>query len=128
MVGTHDFAPHGNDTGADVLAFYRKWRTKNTHTDSTVFFRSLMEQWEVTVPPDPTDEYSTHTYEEAIVGLAFAELKLHACCSPEVADEALHTLARQRDLDPPDHWNSETRDLKTHAVGAMIRILKDSQN
>jgi uncharacterized protein YfeS len=94
-----DWAPNGNDTGADVLELYRDWRKRNRKTKAETFFKQLMQGWEVRLPPDPADEYSTHTYHQAIVGLAFAQLKLHAQCDPPIASLALQSLEAQPEHD-----------------------------
>jgi uncharacterized protein YfeS len=97
-----EWAPNGNDTGADVLELYRDWRKRNRNTKAEKYFQLLMHDWEVTVPPDPSDEYSTQTYHQAIVGLAFAQLKLHAKCDPPIALLALKSLQERPEHDLTD--------------------------
>lgn len=94
-----EWAPNGNDTGADILELYRGWWKRNGSTSAEIFFKQLMDEWEVAVPPDPHDEYSTHTYHQAIVGLAFAQLKLHAKCEPRIASIALKSLKERSEHD-----------------------------
>src|SRR5262249_2263872 len=78
----NDFAPHGNDTGADLLEDYRKWLRRNPAGDPVAFYRRLLRQWgfeaESTAQPD------ADVADEAAVALAFAELKLRASCRPAV--------------------------------------------
>ena len=93
-----DWAPNGNDTGADVLELYRDWRKRNRKTKAETFFKQLMQGWEVKVPPDPSDEYSAPHVPSGHCGLAFAQLKLHAKCDPPIALLALQTLEAQ-----PEH-------------------------
>lgn len=90
-----EWAPHGNDTGADVLGLYRDWWKRDRNADAETFFNQLMRHWQVTMPPDPADKYSTQTYHQAIVGLAFAQLKLQATCEPQIASLALKSLQEQ---------------------------------
>ena len=90
-----DFAPNGNDTGADVLEMYREWRAGNKKRSAMVFFAELLQGWEVAVPPQG-DEFSTTTFAESAVGLAFAQLKLDGGCEEQVRSQALDSLAQQR--------------------------------
>lgn len=94
-----EWSPNGNDTGAHVLALYREWRKRHPNTKTETFFKQLMQDWKITVPPNPTDEYSTHIYHQAIVGLAFAQLKLHAKCDQQIASRALKSLQMQPEHD-----------------------------
>ena len=41
----NDFAPHGNDTGADLLAEYRKWIKRDSNGDPAEFYRQLVREW-----------------------------------------------------------------------------------
>jgi uncharacterized protein YfeS len=89
---TNDFSPNGNDTGADVLDFYQAWRRRNRNGDAMKFFTRLMKEWEVTMPPPDDDPFSRETYAEAIIGLAFAQLKIEGACESEVVHLALAAL------------------------------------
>ena len=40
----NDYSPLGNDTGADVLHHYRKWRKSNPSTNSNVFLKQILSQ------------------------------------------------------------------------------------
>ncbi len=101
-----EWAPNGNDTGADVLELYRDWRKRNRKTKAETFFKQLMQGWGVTLPPDPADESNMHTYHQAIVGLAFAQLKLHAKCDPPIASLALQSIDAQPEHDLTDKLKS----------------------
>lgn len=92
---TDDFAPNGNDTGADVLELYQEWRTENQQRPAMAFLDQLMSEWDVSVPANG-DEFSVTTFEESIVGLAFAQLKVDGACEAEIRAQALDTLAQQR--------------------------------
>jgi uncharacterized protein YfeS len=97
-----EFSPNGNDTGADVLGIYRDWRKRHRMADTHMFFDQLMSDWEVSIPPAPTNEYSVHTFNQAIVGLAFAQLKLEATCEPDITSMAAQALRSQ-----PEHELTE---------------------
>lgn len=101
-----DFAPHGNDTGADLLADYRKWVKRNSDVSPLVFLNRLFSGWGI-VPIDwnLTDEGEVRKLletkgielsvsNEAIVALAFAVLKVKGECPQEVSEMALKALHR----------------------------------
>lgn len=90
---SNEFAPHGNDTGADVLEEYRKWRRRDSTGDPLAFLRRLMKRWGVAAQVDD-DEHTV--MDEAAVALAFAEFKLLARCSSAVLDIARSAILRQR--------------------------------
>ena len=87
-----DFSPNGNDTGADVLGFYEEWRPKNKKRSAISFFNSLMSDWEVSLPVDQNDDYARQMYEESIIGLAFAQLKIDSICEEQISGMAVDAL------------------------------------
>ena len=91
---SYDFAPNGNDTGADLLADYRKWLRRNPTGDPMRFFRELIRQWGL--PLEPSSDQDRTMTDEAAVALAFAEFKLRAYCSPSVAALARAAIRHQR--------------------------------
>jgi len=90
----NDFAPHGNDTGADLLEEFREWLHQNPSGEPTTFYKQLIFQWGL--PESPTNDLERSVFDEAAVALAFAELKLRATCSPAVAELARAAISRQR--------------------------------
>jgi uncharacterized protein YfeS len=91
---SNDFAPNGNDTGADLLADYRKWLLRNPAGDPMTFFRELIRKWGFL--PNPSSDDGRTVTDEAAVALAFADFKLRADCSPSVAALARAAIRRQR--------------------------------
>jgi uncharacterized protein YfeS len=91
---SNDFAPNGNDTGADVLADYRQWLRRNPLGDPIMFYRELIRRWGF--PPEPSSDLDRTVMDEAAVALAFAEFKLRADCRPAVAALARSAIKRQR--------------------------------
>lgn len=89
-----DFAPHGNDTGADLLSDYKDWIAADAGGDPLEFFTSLVERWGF--PKGADDPIFQTAFDEAAVALAFAELKLKARCDPRVASLAMEAIGRQR--------------------------------
>jgi uncharacterized protein YfeS len=88
-----DFAPHGNDTGSDLLADYWRWLRKNPQGDALDFLARLLDNWGMT---DDSSEVARTVIDDASVALAFAELKMKAGCAPGVAERARFALRRQR--------------------------------
>ena len=109
---TDDFAPNGNDTGADLLEDYRQWLRKNASGDPAVFYRELIRRWGY--PPEPSSDLDQTEMDEAAVALAFAEFKLRAECRPAaaaLAKSAIHRL-REQALAAAD-WPFRAERLKT---------------
>jgi uncharacterized protein YfeS len=91
---SNDFAPNGNDTGADLLAEYREWLRRNPSGDPIKFYQGLIRRWGF--PPQPSSDLDRTVMDEAAVALAFAEFKLRADCRPAVAALARTAIQRQR--------------------------------
>jgi len=89
-----DFAPNGNDTGADLLANYRKWLRRNPIEDPMTFYHAQIRNWGF--PPQPLCDLDQTVMDEAAVALAFAEFKLRADCRTSVAELARKAIQRQR--------------------------------
>ncbi|MCI0348028.1 MAG: hypothetical protein L0Z53_01260 [Acidobacteriales bacterium] len=90
----NDFAPHGNDTGADLLFSYRGWLRRDPAGDPIGFYERLLRRWGYRA--DPAREQGQSVIDEAAVALAFAELKLRGKCRPKVASLARAAIQRQR--------------------------------
>ena len=112
---TDDFSPNGNDTGADVLAFYQEWRKQNKKRPAATFFDRLMRDWDVVIPPPPGDEFSVMTFHESIVGLAFSQLKVDGFCETQIRDQALTSISRHRERIKKFHndWELFEERMKT---------------
>lgn len=91
-----DFSPNGNDTGADVLSFYQDWRKKNRAKPAIAFFNKLMKDWGVDMSSTEKDDFSREAYEQSIVGLAFAQLKIDGACDSEISLLALKAIEKSR--------------------------------
>ncbi|MEO7325319.1 MAG: hypothetical protein ABIW82_10875 [Dokdonella sp.] len=90
----NDFAPHGNDTGADLLEDYRKWLRRDPSGDPVGFHARLVRRWGFSEGPSMESERAL--VDEAAVALAFAELKIRAACRPAAAVLAKTAIQRQR--------------------------------
>ncbi len=95
---TDDYAPNGNDTGADLLEDFRQWNKKSPKTSPLKFLDRLMKRWgiepidwlatesEIVEKLNHDDPISLRVCNEAAIGLAFAVIKMRAKCPSEVAD------------------------------------------
>ena len=103
-----DYAPHGNDTGADLLADFKAWNRKHPAAPAHEMARALLDAWGVRgIDPDAADEESVRTMlrdeptafgvvNEAMVAAAFAALKLRGWCDNRTRELALRAVARER--------------------------------
>jgi len=101
-----DLAPHGNDTGADLLEDYCRWDKRNSTKSPLTFLDWLLKKWGITpIDWSITDEEKVRTLEreepipvsvcnEAAIALAFAVIKMRATCPPEVIVRGLAALSR----------------------------------
>jgi len=112
----NDFAPHGNDTGADLLADYRRWIKRHPNGDSTEFYRKLVRGWGL---PATDDE----VLDEAAIALAFAEVKLRGKCEPSVVEIASRAVQKLRAAALPAHdWPHREDRLKSlDVIEAKLR-------
>ncbi len=90
-----DFAPHGNDTGSDLVADYRRWFRKEPAANPIEFLERLLRRWGFA---EDQGENAHVVRDEAAVALAFAELKLRAACTGEVLGRACEAMRRQRQV------------------------------
>jgi uncharacterized protein YfeS len=106
-----EFAPHGNDTGADLFDNYRRWVGRNPHANPVDFLSDLVKRWGIA---DDASDNALRVLDEAAVALAFAELKMKAICTPVIAAGANAALRRQRDqaLSAVDWSHREQRLLR----------------
>ena len=88
----NDDAPHGNDTGADLLASYREWRPHRRTLSADVFLARLFSEWGMPLPVNEGDPITRSVYEEAAVALPFAQLKVDGACDRSARDTALAIL------------------------------------
>lgn len=99
--GVDDFAPNGNDTGADILALVRDKKKvfKNSPTSGKKLYEDTWCNWGFSWPPErqPSDSIDYNIHRELILGLAFACLKILGNCPPWLRDEAIVEIANYKD-------------------------------
>lgn len=93
---SNEFAPNGNDTGADLLSHYREWRSKNKDMPCMKFFQRLMKEWIVKIPPTLDDLFSYTTYFESAVATAFAQIKVDGKCEIDINNQAQEAITNYR--------------------------------
>lgn len=103
-----DFAPHGNDTGADLLELFTRWNRTHRKTSPLKFLEDLLSGWGIQLNPwnatDPEevrqiaqqDPIELGLCDETAVALAFAVVKLRGVCPSDVAELALKALHRMK--------------------------------
>jgi len=89
----NEYAPHGNDEGADVLEHFKHWRKRNKTGDSRKFFERLMRNWGAI---GKAEILQPSLYKDSLIGLAFAHLKIDSACPSWVRDEALKVLRERK--------------------------------
>jgi uncharacterized protein YfeS len=104
----NDYAPHGNDTGADLLAAFKKWNKSHSTEPAFAMAVSLLKKWGI-----PSIEYSTtsevdvmrlmqndsitlQVTNESMIAVAFASIKHRGCCDEPTLKYALNAIARQK--------------------------------
>ncbi len=86
---TDEFSPNGNDTGADTLELFRKWDKGNKNKPTTTFLERLLKDWEIDINHPYESEYSSYTYLQTVVGLAFSSAKLRGECEKALKERAI---------------------------------------
>lgn len=118
--GADDFAPHGNDTGADLLAAYRSWLKRHPNDPSERFLARLSAQWGYS-DASPMDD---DLHAEAVIALAFANLKLRGTCDEWPREQALAALARQRQQ--AERSTGPLREERLAAIDLQQRVLRQT--
>jgi uncharacterized protein YfeS len=117
-----DFAPNGNDTGADLLESYRGWLKQHTDPQPMQFLEHLAQDWGYADLASMDGEVR----DEATIGLAFADIKLRGTCDPEARALALQSVDRQRHAaEASNDWPH--REERLRALDAIERKLRQTQ-
>lgn len=92
----NDFAPHGNDSGADLLDAYMRWRKRARKASAMVFFEKFLRGWDIDLAHPPTEGIMVVPMEEASIALAFAQVKVDGRCEQPVRALSLAAITRCR--------------------------------
>ena len=94
---TDEFAPNGNDTGADTLEMFKKWNKRNKTNSVMAFLSKIFSQWDIDINNPYESEYSSYTYFQTLVGLTFASAKIRGECAHELKDIAVVAIDKYLD-------------------------------
>ena len=119
-----DFAPNGNDNGADLISSFRSAKSRWARGGGKVFYRNLARDWGFDPKAVPDDSIGYQMKRESIIGLAFAFLKLFAYCPDWLADETIRTIEGYNTYLASHHLEWEHRDLCFAYQDAMLECLK----
>jgi uncharacterized protein YfeS len=86
-----ELSPHGNDEGADLIAFFSNWRYDNPNGSSRQFFDEYVDSWGF---EDHEHFLFKSTYAYSVIGMAFAHIKFDGICPAWARDEALTAVER----------------------------------
>jgi uncharacterized protein YfeS len=124
-------APHGNDTGADLMNDFRRWRRSHKSRPPIEFLERVLRGWGFStdwkrLPVaewDSSVELAMCTHAEAAVALAFALIKLEGSCDGAVRAVALEAIDRLADPRVALHFGwtvSPERSAATERVKAVL--------
>lgn len=128
-----EFAPHGNDTGAELLDAFQRWNKRNPSGSPAKFFADILERWDfepidwrivdedAVKKLDKKQPVDLGVCNEAAIALAFAVIKLRASCPPDVIQLAKNALERTKILvqnsalskQLKDEWDVAMTKMKT---------------
>ncbi len=105
---TDGYSPHGNDTGADLFADFKKWNRRNGDAPAYKLAASLLEAWDIArIEYNAVDEITLDALlandpdavsvtDDALIAAAFASIKIRGCCDAETRQMSLNAIARER--------------------------------
>ena len=107
-----DDAPHGNDTGADLLADFKRWNRTHPDRPAHELASRLLKAWEMPgLDLERSDAESTRAMFEAdrialsvtdqsLIAAAFAAVKCRGCCDAVTRELALRAIEREKHVTP----------------------------
>jgi uncharacterized protein YfeS len=133
---TDDSAPHGNDTGADLLADFKKRNRLHSDEPAHAMATALLRSWDIH-PFDHSaidegqvkalvtnDPIALDVTDQALIAAAFAVIKLRGCCDRRTREFALAAIVRERLVvaTNAEHWKYATERLQTpdRLEGALL--------
>jgi hypothetical protein len=76
----HDFAPNGNDNGADLMSRFREDKSRSSRNGGKAFYQRMQRDWGFGADAAVGDSIEYQMRREVVLGLACAFLKLYASC------------------------------------------------
>lgn len=117
-----DYAPHGNDTGADLLEDLKEALEDDPRLDIVAWTRRLLRSWGVSGDSD----LAMLMRDEACIAAAFAELKMRGRLTPELGREALASVDRLRRR-PPETADDGEQEAKLAKLAERLTSLVGSR-
>jgi uncharacterized protein YfeS len=127
----NDLAPHGSDTGADLLVDYRRWDKRHRKTSPIDFLTQLFAAWDIKpIGWTITDEATVCKLDkerpidlslcnEATIALAFAVVKMRGACPSDIIQMAQASLTRTAILVRHSSLSDEIKGSWDEAVAKM---------
>lgn len=131
-----EHSPFGNDTGADVLYFFRRWRFENPNGNRLTFFEELLAALVIARPQlqpstilGETQDDSLDAicaWDDAIISWAFAQIACDGNLDSSVAESALAAAQRQLDSDIIEHRGWTKPEERIAAIGRTIDSIQSA--
>lgn len=93
-----DDAPHGNDTGSDLFAAFKRWNKRNPAAQYNDYVDRLLKRWGLTgtgVRDQLGDDHLDQIRQDADIALAFGAIKLRGLCEMSVALVAIRAVEQR---------------------------------
>lgn len=128
-----DNSPFGNDTGADVLEFYRRWREHDAYASPSAFLSDLMygpfdapELMEVNLSASPTiDSPDVSVLTESIIAITFAQLVLEGVIDPRMRKLALWAVSYESHEILLNRWyTADLRSERQYRLERMKQVIE----
>jgi uncharacterized protein YfeS len=128
-------SPFGNETGADVLQFYRAAFAEDPHLDGSDFLSDVFQEWDLDrrfaegIPDEELayrldrEHFHILAYDDAVVATAFAEVVFLGTVSVELAEAAIRSLTRQSTPEVLEFRGWSDPALRVERCEAMIAVL-----
>lgn len=104
---TDDNSPLGNDTGADIFAFYSEAVTNDPKLDTVLFLESILVSWELLIDDWSlvdealikkqlaADPHTIRSSDDAVIALAFGMYVMHEYIDSRIRDMAITAIDRE---------------------------------
>ncbi len=120
----HEFAPNGNDDGADILGIFREQKSRWKRGGGKAFYNNLAEGWGFSIETSPADTIEYDMYRRAAVALPFVFLKLFAECPNWLAYKAISVIDGYKSYLETHDLDWDHRDECLEYQGLMLECLR----
>jgi len=126
-----DDAPHGNDTGSDLLVAFSRWNKRNPTASYEEYVDRLLRRWGLTAEKargQIDDSQLEWIRQEADIALAFAAIKLRGSCDRSKASAAIKAINKRIEgiRDAPERMTKLLllRETLEHEIGPGLVTLE----